>query len=106
MEADFSDANLAEADLTSAYLIKSNLSGANLSEADLTDVVLAEATLKGADFRDAELMGAWLNGADLTGAVNLTADQIEDANIDRDTRLPEYLKLAWNDDGSYSWAKK
>jgi len=102
MEAQFHDANLAEADLSGAYLIRANLARADLTEADLTGAVLAEADLKGANLKDAELMDAWLNGADLTGALNLTCDQIELANLDRETRLPDYLKITWTSDTEFT----
>ena len=99
MEADFSNANLVGADLSSTYLIRANLENANLSEADLSNAVFAEANLRGADFNEAEMEGAWLNGADLSGVLNLTCDQVLDANFDRETQFPEYIRVAWSEDG-------
>ncbi len=101
MEAELDNAKLTEADLSFAYLIRANLSGSDLSGADLSNAVLAEANLTGANFSEAEMTDTWLNGCDLSGALNLTCDQIEDANIDRDTRLPDYIKVTWNDNGTF-----
>jgi hypothetical protein len=101
MEAELDNAKLTEADLSTSYLIRADLSGADLSGADLSSAVLAEANLTGANFSEAELMDTWLNGADLSGAVNLTCDQIEEANIDQDTKLPDYIKITWNDNGTF-----
>ena len=68
----------------------------------VNQTVLAEANLQGANFDQAELMDAWLNGADLTGAVNLTCDQVELANLDRQTRLPAHLKITWTSENQFS----
>ncbi len=102
MEAELPNAKLSEADLSSTYLIRANLSEADLTGADLSNAVFAEANLKGANFSEAEMMDTWLNGADLTGAVNLTCDQVEEANIDRETKLPDYIEIKWNDNGTYN----
>jgi uncharacterized protein YjbI with pentapeptide repeats len=99
MEAKMSDANLEEADLTAAYLIRADLSGANLSGADLTQAVLSEANLSGANMNEAELTDTFLNGANLQGVLNLTCDQIELANFDKDTVFPNYMKIKWSADG-------
>ncbi|MBI5428579.1 MAG: hypothetical protein HZA02_09940 [Nitrospinae bacterium] len=42
-----------------------------------------------------------LQGADLSHAVNLTCGQIELARIDRDTKLPGNIKIAWVSDDAY-----
>ena len=101
MEAKLSDANLEGADLTSAYLIRADLSGANLSGADLTQAVLSEANLSGADMNEAELTDTFLNGANLQGVLNLTCDQIELANFDKDTIFPSYMRIKWSADGIF-----
>jgi uncharacterized protein YjbI with pentapeptide repeats len=85
--------------LTSAYLIRADLSGANLSGADLTQAVLSEANLSGADMNEAELTDTFLNGANLQGVHNLTCDQIELANFDKDTVFPSYMTIKWSSDG-------
>jgi uncharacterized protein YjbI with pentapeptide repeats len=99
MGANLSDANLEEADLTAAYLIRADLSRANLSGADLTQAVLSEANLSGADMSEAELTDTFLNGANLQGVFNLTCDQIELANFDKDTVFPNYMTIKWSADG-------
>ena len=99
MQAKLKGACLEDADLTAAYLIKANLSGANLSRADLTQAVLSEANLSGADFDGAELMDTFLNGANLKGALNLTCDQLDLANYDKDTIFPDYINIKWSSDG-------
>lgn len=104
MEADLSNAVLAGADLTSTYLIRANLENADLSEADLSNTVFAEANLRGANFNDAEMEDTWLNGADLSGVLNLTADQVQDAHFDRDTRFPDNIRITWGEDGRPSVA--
>ncbi|MBT5471459.1 MAG: pentapeptide repeat-containing protein [Nitrospina sp.] len=99
MQAKLKGASLENADLTAAYLIKADLSGANLSGADLTQAVLSEADLSGADFDGAELEDTFLNGANLKDAVNLTCDQLDLANYDKDTIFPHYITINWSPDG-------
>ena len=99
MQAKLNGASLEDADLTAAYLIKADLSGANLSRADLTQAVLSEADLSGADFEDTELTDTFLNGANLKGALNLTCDQLDLANYDKDTIFPDYINIKWSPDG-------
>jgi uncharacterized protein YjbI with pentapeptide repeats len=99
MQAKLDGASLEDADLTAAYLIKADLSGANLSRADLTQAVLSEADLSGVDFEDTELTDTFLNGANLKGALNLTCDQLDLANYDKDTIFPDYINIKWSPDG-------
>tara|TARA_B100001123_G_scaffold84750_1_gene97137 strand:- start:711 stop:1127 length:417 start_codon:yes stop_codon:yes gene_type:complete len=99
MQAKLDGASLEDADLTAAYLIKADLSGANLSRADLTQAVLSEADLSGVDFENTELTDTFLNGANLKGALNLTCDQLDLANYDKDTIFPDYIKIKWSPDG-------
>jgi len=40
-----------------------------------------------------------LHGANLKGAVNLTCDQLEVANFDKDTIFPDYITIHWTEDG-------
>lgn len=101
MEAQLDQANLVNADLSYTYLIKANLKNANLEGADLSGTVLAEADLSGADLKDTELYETWLNSANLEGALNLTPEQLEDANIDQNTRLPDYIKIEWTSETTY-----
>ena len=99
MQAKLNGASLEDADLTAAYLIKADLSEANLARADLTQAVLSEANLSGADFDGAELMDTFLNGANLKDALNLTCDQLDLANYDKDTIFPDYINIKWLPDG-------
>ena len=68
---------------------------AKLMGADLNGAVISEANLRGADLGDADLEDAYLNGADLTDVSNLTCDQVELANFDKNTRFPDYIQIAW-----------
>ena len=99
MQAKLKGACLEDADLTAAYLIKADLSGANLSRADLTQAVLSEADLSGVDFEGADLTDTFLNGANLKDALNLTCDQLDLANYDKDTIFPDYISIKWSPDG-------
>ena len=100
--ADLSDADLIDAKLRGANLYDANLRGANLYDADLTGARLRRANLSGAtlrradligaDLEDANLEGADLEGADLSIARNLTQEQINSADGNAETKLPEGLK--------------
>jgi hypothetical protein len=46
-----------------------------------------------------ELMDAYLHGANLKGAVNLTCDQIELSNFDKQTIFPDYINISWTESG-------
>lgn len=102
MKAKLGCAQLENADLTAAYLIQADLRGANLTGADLTQAVLSEADMSGANFDGTELVDAFLNGANLKNALNLTCDQIELSNFDKDTVFPDYIKITWSPDGACS----
>jgi uncharacterized protein YjbI with pentapeptide repeats len=88
--ADLREANLSEADLRKANLSEADLMEANLSGTDLRKANLTNAFLEGADLSAAGLIGANLGKADfskadlskasLSGAINLTANQLCDAN--------------------------
>jgi len=105
-EAILKRTELSFADLTKAQLIKADLEGAILTEAKLEDATLIDANLQGTDlsganlqranFRQANLQGANLSEANLQGArlkraINLESDQIERANGDNNTSLPNHL---------------
>ncbi|MDP7058130.1 MAG: pentapeptide repeat-containing protein [Nitrospinaceae bacterium] len=96
MGVDLAGADLTEADLSIAYLIRADLREANLTNADLRGAVISEANLRGADLKGADLEDAFLSGTDLTGVSNLTCDQIELANFDKETRFPDYIQISWN----------
>jgi hypothetical protein len=81
-------ADLAGRDLRTTTLCGADLRGAVLIAADLRGCDLAGVDLLGADLRDARL-----EGADLSGALFLTQAQLEAADGDAGTRLPEALHL-------------
>ena len=106
MKADLRKADLSGADLSFSYLMQADLSEANLAEADLSDAVISEAVLVGADLEAADLTDAFLHGADLRGVLNLTAEQMEAAYIDRDTKVPEYIQVVWTSEKSFTCTDK
>jgi uncharacterized protein YjbI with pentapeptide repeats len=73
-------AQLIETDLTEANLHGANLRGANLTDANLENALLTDTFLK---------------GVDLSTQSNLTVEQIESADIDKTTLLPEHLSVTW-----------
>lgn len=81
--ADLSGTNLSGAELSATTLEKADLSGANLSGAVLGSILC-----------DADLSNADLSGADLRRAKTscITQDQIEQANGDETTLLPDHLQ--------------
>jgi len=101
-EAVLSKANLTAGHLRSAELQKAVLSGAVLCDADLSAATLCRAVLFGTDLSRADLRGADLNGADLSeadlsganlsNAWNLTHKQLQVAQLDEHTQLPEGLQ--------------
>ena len=95
--ADLSDIGLFKTDLFRAFLSNANLSGAYLDGANLSGAYLDGANLSGAFLRGANLIGA-----DLNGAKNLTCEQIQFAIIDQYTKFPDYIKVTWADDDTYT----
>ena len=90
--AHFRGANLSGAHLRGANLSGAYLWGANLSGAYLWGANLSEANLGGAHLSGAHLRGADLRGASLEGVKNLTREQLEKAQTDDKTILPDYLR--------------
>lgn len=80
-------ADLLGADLHQADLRGAELRGALLIAADLREADLAGAELIGADLRDAQL-----HGARLDRAIYLTQQQVDAAQGDSRTRLPDTLR--------------
>jgi uncharacterized protein YjbI with pentapeptide repeats len=64
----------------------------DLNGADLGDANLQEANLEGAFLQGANLREANLRGADLRNVEGLTKEQIESADIDDETKLPDGLR--------------
>ncbi len=83
---DHRGADLIGAKLRKAALRGANLRGAYLIGADLSGADLRQADLLGADLRDANV-----RGADLRGALFLTQFQLNAAQGDGETRVPEDL---------------
>lgn len=86
--------NLIGAKLRGANLEGSNLRGALLIAADLRKADLRITDFIGADLRDADL-----SGANLKGSIFLTQAQVNSANGDIHTKLPQALKtpIHWLD---------
>jgi hypothetical protein len=94
--------NLSEVNFCGTDLGEANLSQADFCRAEFIETVFTGAEFSEANFDNAEFFQAKLEGADLTGAKNLTCEQIESANIDRDTVFPDYIKVTWADDETYT----
>jgi uncharacterized protein YjbI with pentapeptide repeats len=77
----------ANADLGRADLSGADLQGANLCGVELRKAQFGQAQIQGADLMDADL-----RGVDLRDVIGLTKDQIEEANTDEKTLLPEELE--------------
>lgn len=89
----FTNAVMDETSLIFAKLSMTNLVNASLKHADLSSAQLQNANLTGANLTGANFAGAWLENtilinADLRGAINLTAEQLKQAVIDKTTLLP------------------
>ena len=93
--------NLRKANLSRTKFIEADLRGARFNEALLTAANFRGADLRGADFRGANLKGANLRGTNLENAHGLTCKQIQDAAIDKNTELPDNIKLAWLSNSSF-----
>jgi uncharacterized protein YjbI with pentapeptide repeats len=98
MQADLAEANLSGArldgaNLSGARLDRADLSGARLAWADLSGAQLYHANLTGADLYHAHLTGARLDGTDLTEAKGLAQAQLDAAQGDAQTRLPNGLHM-------------
>ncbi len=106
MKANLHEADFSEADLSFSYLLQADLSKADFSKADLSYAVISEATLKGANMEEADLSEAFLHGADMSEVLNLTAEQVESAYIDRDTKVPKYIQISWISDNAFTCTEK
>ncbi|RPK03207.1 hypothetical protein BSBH6_02677 [Bacillus subtilis] len=79
--------------LIGAQLKGLDLRGANLRGALLIAADLRNADLRMTDFIGADLRDADLRGADLTGSIFLTQAQVNAANGDSNTKLPQSLQI-------------
>ena len=80
--------------LSGAFIRRTNLDGANLSHANLSEADLSGASARRANFSHARMTKTVLRGTDLTDAQNLTIEQLAEAVIDQDTKLPSYIDRA------------
>lgn len=80
-------ANFEGADLGVSFLIKARLEGANFARANLENAFLLGTRLNGAKFKETNL-----KGVDLRFATGLTKEQLSEAILDKETKLPDYLK--------------
>jgi uncharacterized protein YjbI with pentapeptide repeats len=87
--ADLQRAIFKAANLTQANLLDANMLGANFTAANLHDAILTGLVMDGVDFTRANLAGADLSRADLRNARGLTEAQLNLANTDSGTRMPE-----------------
>ncbi len=78
-------------DVHGAFIRRTDFSGASLRDANMSGADATRAIFRGADFKGARLHGTILRSADLEGAKNLTLEQLAEAVIDDQTRLPSYL---------------
>ncbi|MDJ0845551.1 pentapeptide repeat-containing protein [Crocosphaera sp.] len=88
-QANLSNANLYQSDLSKIILENANLMQANLSETDLEEANLQGANLRKANLENANLKGANLENANLKGAklrgVNLEETNLKGIETDKDT---------------------
>lgn len=96
-DGNFGICNFFNSNLSEAWFMDSNFEGGKLSFANLTNCTLvranfSEAELSFAEMHDSKLTGTNLCGADLVGAKGLTEEQINEAIIDENTKLPEELQ--------------
>lgn len=95
--ANLQSANLTGANLQRATFHEANLQKAKLICAELQETDMTCAALQGANFQDANLKNldmsyAKLQRANFTGVKNLEQEQIDSAEGDRTTILPDYLE--------------
>ncbi|WP_164715968.1 pentapeptide repeat-containing protein [Streptomyces sp. WAC 06738] len=83
-------ARLDDTTMTNVDLRHAHLDDVNLRYSSMTDVDLRDADLDGLDLTGATLQDIDFRGADLT-QVKLTANQLDGARIDADTKLPPHL---------------
>lgn len=90
LQSDLRDLNLSGRDLSGFVLVRKNLTGANFSRANLRDADFTGSTLTGANFSFADLRGVRLNGSMMDGIRAQDADfsrsQLKDVSL-KDTSL-------------------
>jgi Pentapeptide repeats (8 copies) len=93
LESGFAGSWFHNADLRGASFVNPNLENAWFVFADLRGSYFHEHTkLQGANFAEAKLEDALLSRVDLTGVANITQEQLDQALVDEDTKLPRGLR--------------
>jgi len=62
---------------------------------DVTNTDLERSDVGDSDMTGVTLKGAILHSTNLAQTVNLTAEQVNSAKIDKKTALPPYLEVEW-----------
>lgn len=90
--ANLEAARLQEANLRGAQLENANLKKCNLMESNLESTNMQNANVESAQFNEDVMFGKTnLKGTNLTDASGLNVMQIQISQVDKDTKLPEYL---------------
>jgi uncharacterized protein YjbI with pentapeptide repeats len=71
------------------------------TEANLTEAYLSSAWMQGTDLQRANLSKAIFRYT-----INLTPAQIQSAKIDRNTKVPQYLKIHWTSETDFHCEEK
>jgi len=71
-----------------------------------TEANLTEAYLSSAWLQETDLQWANLSKAILRYSINLTPAQIQSAKIDRETKVPHYLKIHWISESDFRCEEK
>ena len=53
------------------------------------------------DFSGAELIEAKFNGVDLSSVKNISAQELQSAFLDSETKVPDYIKVHWKSEDTY-----
>jgi uncharacterized protein YjbI with pentapeptide repeats len=94
--ANLGDADLEYISMQGVNLHPARLVNTNLSNADLSDADLAHAIITNVDLTGATLSGTNLSDADLRTVTGLTQEQIDEAEGDERTQLPDDLQRPAN----------
>ena len=78
-----------------------DLTGARLERANLEDACLQTANLNRAFLNDTNLNRTDLRGANLRYVAGLTREQVKLARIDKNTLMPDYLKVKWTSQSAF-----
>ena len=86
-----SEANFKHAILKSTRFVKAKLGDADFRGAQFIDC----------DFSGAELIEAKFQGVDLSSVKNISAEELQSAFIDNETKVPDYIKVNWKSEDTY-----